>query len=478
LTGEQFFTCGRSFVNDTIPPCLFIINYYLGNQMAGNTYWDSVLDRLHEIERDWTPSPPPGGVITTAHRGMPGLSSGIITTTSQAANYIGGILYAMPGASAYRSAVRRAHNVAKAINESFPAAFGEIEKRLGGIKIDSIEDVLIKMLRDVAITLGGSTVIGAGIGGAVGSLAFGIGAAPGAGIGATAGFEMGNLILTFTGLKSIISFMKDAVPAALTCYDTGFSNAWGKKDDDAPYASWAYRDFAMGHVLFFMAILMGIVGYLMRGKGNLPILLGEIRASPKLGGKFADWIELNQDSLMRNPALQQGMRMSTGAASDEAPAVASQMQGPLRGQKPTNLIDPNAPISAAPATPAETLAKVNQGRAPYSELNAAVAEAQGYNNAINNLGHIGIEAPGKASVQGPDFITLDPAGEGTINVWDAKYRGPNATSWPTTIPDSKMASWASQISDAVNNMPAGTAKDMALDALQNGRVVPQVFKWP
>jgi hypothetical protein len=374
----------------------------------------------------------------------------------------------------------RVVHVTDAINSSFPAAFAEIETRLGGIKIDTIKDVLRSMLKDVALILGGSTVLGSGVGAAVGSLAFGVGAVPGAAIGATAGFEMGNLILTFTGLKSIATFMAGAVPAAIRCYGDGFREAWGEPDGKATWAHIAYKDFAKGHVLFVMAILMGIVGYLTRGKGNFPILMGEIRASAKLGPKFADWIELNQGSLMRNPALQQGMRMSAGAASDEAPAVAPQIQGPIRGQQLPNAIDPDAPISAAPATPAETLAKVNKGRAPFSELNAAVAEAQGYKYATETLGQDAISGPGKASVQGPDFLTLGKTRDGlpAINVWDAKYRGPNNPYYPNSIPQNQLDSWLPDITDAVNNMAPGEAKDAALDALQNGRIQGQIFKWP
>jgi|GEM_PF-5641601 len=449
--------------------------------MAGYTYWDSVVDRLHEIERTWGSPPPRGGVTTTAHQG-PGLFSGIVTTTTrETGQWIGGILHAMPGASAYRSTVRRVNNVINAINESFPAAFGEIERQLGGIKISAIEELLESMLKDVAIILGGSTALGTAIGAGVGAFAgVGIGAIPGAAVGSAAGAELGSFILTMTGLKSILSFMLGAVPAAMAKYGDGFSKAWGKRDDEAPFASWAYRDFAMGHVLFVMALLAGIVGYLTRGKGKFPILLGEIRASQRLGPKFADWLELNKDSLIRNPMLQQGIKASAGAASDEASVLPSQIPGPIRGQTPTNVVNPNAPISAAPATPAETLAKVNRGRAPYSELNAAVGEAQGYKYATEDLGEIGIQAPGKASAQGPDFITLaeDDEGNSVINVWDAKYRGPNSSYFPNSIPQSKLDSWLPDVTNAVNNMPAGAAKDSALDALQNGRINGTVFKWP
>ena len=137
-----------------------------------------------------------------------------------------------------------------------------------------------------------------------------------------------------------------------------------------------------------------------------------------------------------------------------------------------------ATVTSDSAANAELLAKVNGGRAPYSELNAAIGELQGYNQATNELGQIGIQAPGNASLQGPDFVTLDTAGDGTINVWDAKYRGPNASYYPSSIPDNTLANWMPQVTDSVNNMPAGPLQDLALDALQNGRVAGRIFKWP
>ncbi|WP_426212032.1 RHS repeat-associated core domain-containing protein [Massilia sp. TWP1-3-3] len=127
----------------------------------------------------------------------------------------------------------------------------------------------------------------------------------------------------------------------------------------------------------------------------------------------------------------------------------------------------------------QVIAKVNSGRSPYSELNGAIGEFQGYDKATNGLGHVGIQAPGKTSVPGrADYVTLDTAGDGTIHVWDAKYRAPNNSSYPKSIPAEKLDKWMPQVENSVRNMPPGPAKDMAIDALNNGRVVGKVFKWP
>ncbi|MEX5596210.1 VENN motif pre-toxin domain-containing protein, partial [Pseudomonas orientalis] len=123
----------------------------------------------------------------------------------------------------------------------------------------------------------------------------------------------------------------------------------------------------------------------------------------------------------------------------------------------------------------EVLAKVNSGRSPYSELNGAIGEARGWNQAIES-GQTPISGPGKASLPGADYITYDPLSRSVI-VWDAKYRAPGG-SYPTSLPDSKLQAWQSEIINSVKNMPEGSAKAAAESALKAGRVEGRIFKWP
>ncbi|WP_420066286.1 hemagglutinin repeat-containing protein [Pseudomonas amygdali] len=123
----------------------------------------------------------------------------------------------------------------------------------------------------------------------------------------------------------------------------------------------------------------------------------------------------------------------------------------------------------------EVLAKVNNGRSPYSELNGAVGEARGWSQAIES-GQTPISGPGKASLPGADYITYDPSSRSVI-VWDAKYRAPGG-SYPTSLPDSKLQAWQSEIINSVKNMPEGSAKAAAESALKAGRVEGRIFKWP
>jgi hypothetical protein len=424
--------------------------------MASDIY-DRLYGELRNAERKWSDAVSnrfgSGGILTTTGGGN-GLTSGLVSVFGGSGRP-SGVIRALAG----NENVQRLNNVLNAINESFPAAFSEITKKLRGVSIDAIKPILRDMLTDVALYLGGSTVLGAGIGGGIGSLGFGVGAVPGAMVGGWLGFEIGNIIMALTGLKSVVVFMKDAVPAAVKCYGIGFKNAWGEDPTDtAPWKHSASRDIAMGHILFMMALLMGIVAYLTRGNGNFGKLLAEVRASPKLGPKMAEWLEANQADLLRNPELQpKAIAGSGGSAGDAAPPPSSSISPPTRGQNP------------------ETLAKVNKGKAPYSELNASVAEINGYQRALDR-GEIGIMAPGKASAPGVDYATFDPVA-GEVIISDAKYRGPGGT-YPTSIPDAKLADWTDQVKDVVSGWADSPQKTQILNALDNGRVRGEIFPWP
>lgn len=61
----------------------------------------------------------------------------------------------------------------------------------------------------------------------------------------------------------------------------------------------------------------------------------------------------------------------------------------------------------------EVLAKVNNGRSPYSELYGAIGEARGWNQAIE-AGQTPISGLGKASLPSADYIRYDPSGTPSI----------------------------------------------------------------
>jgi hypothetical protein len=139
------------------------------------------------------------------------------------------------------------------------------------------------------------------------------------------------------------------------------------------------------------------------------------------------------------------------------------------GASPTTT-EGGAPVGS----PHEVLAKANNGRAPFSELNASIAELNGYQEALDE-GQIGIVKPGKASAPGVDYATFD-LDDGIVYIYDAKYRGPGGK-YPTSIPPKKLESWTNGLKMEVSTWPDGQKKSLILDAIQNGKFLPRIFKW-
>lgn len=213
----------------------------------------------------------------------------------------------------------RAANVRRALDESEAIALRGLEAKLGNIELGSIWHLLRSVCHDIALYLGGGALAGAALGGGLGAFAFGAGAVPGAIAGTAIGVKIGGILLSMLGLKSIVEQMLENIPAIAHAYQDGVMSAWGRMPDtsansfDAPhYGSdfqlpstyHAARAFGRGHELLIIALLTGIVSYLTRGKGQFPALLAEMRASARLGPKFADWVQHNADKLTRHPLLQ------------------------------------------------------------------------------------------------------------------------------------------------------------------------------
>jgi hypothetical protein len=77
------------------------------------------------------------------------------------------------------------------------------------------------------------------------------------------------------------------------------------------------------------AILTALMAYLSRGKDNKAVALQEIRQSPRLGPKVAQWVEENEQKLARHPALQSRRSTAAGAAAGEPGPTP-----PKRGRQP------------------------------------------------------------------------------------------------------------------------------------------------
>ncbi len=113
--------------------------------------------------------------------------------------------------------------------------------------------------------------------------------------------------------------------------------------------------------------------------------------------------------------------------------------------------------------------------APVNHLNRAMTEELGWQSAANQ-GQIGVMGPGKLTALGPDYITFDPSTMELV-VWDAEYS--SCGRFPSgQIPASKMSSWSSFISDAVNNYTGPNAAAAVKQALANGEIRGDYFTYP
>lgn len=235
----------------------------------------------------------------------------------------------------------RVERVRMAIADSAELARQIIVNRLSGISLSAIWPILIETCQDIALYYGGSVVAGAAIGAAGGAFFGGVGALPGAAAGATIGAQVGGWVMSLLGLKSLVEGMASAILEALHFYESGFREAWGPEPRDRQAATQVFGgavhgdvrgaafQFANGHVVMITAILTALMAYLSRGKGNKAVVLQEIRQSPRLGPKVAQWVEENEQKLADHPALQS--RRSTGES-----AVAGE-PGPTptrRGRQP------------------------------------------------------------------------------------------------------------------------------------------------
>ena len=156
-------------------------------------------------------------------------------------------------------------------------------------------------------------------------------------------------------------------------------------------------------------------------------------------------------------------------------AVGEQMpDGRIAGEGP----------GAAPATAGALAPSSGTGRAAQIEvlagskpehMNASIAEIHGYDNMLDR-GYQGIRAPGKTTARGADSIAFDPTTR-EIVVQDAKYRGPEGR-YPNKIPEKKLVRWRPDIRKGIEALPDGPLKDAARRAFEEGKIRPEVFKWP
>ena len=248
----------------------------------------------------------------SAHDGWNGFTRRVSNGATQAYGYVGG---------------HRIDNVRHAMALSVPIMQMNISRKWASININEILPVLLKLLQEVVMIVGGSVTIGAALGGAVGSLAFGAGAVPGAAIGAGVGLQVGNLIMAALGLYAITGYFSAGIGPCLSTIFEGLCTAWQAEDglknpglDPAGGSAAmiqerkerAARQLAQGQEQLVLLLLTAIVTYLTRGQmkaGVVNSLESIATRSAKLRSEisnkpFAVWLTKNEKLLLEHPELQ------------------------------------------------------------------------------------------------------------------------------------------------------------------------------
>ena len=176
--------------------------------------------------------------------------------------------------------------------------------------VNDIVEVLRQCLVVMLTTTGGGALIGGIAGGAGGA---GVGAIPGVVVGAGAGAQVGEWILIAMGLKALAEYVVKDMPGIARDYWAGIRQAWlAANPPPLPQQPvrvnqlalhHAAEKIARAHVAVFVLLLMGIVAYLAKGRGNMADLAGSARSS-KAGPKFAEWMVRNESRLKTEPRLQ------------------------------------------------------------------------------------------------------------------------------------------------------------------------------
>lgn len=218
-------------------------------------------------------------------------------------------------------------HVRHAMNLSYPIIRMDLTRKWASIDIAEILPVLLKLVQEVVMIVGGSVMVGAAVGGALGSLAFGAGALPGAAIGGGIGLQVGNLILAALGLYTVAGYFSGNLGPCLATVSEGLTTAWHAEeglispglDPSGGSAAMiqerterAARQLASGQEKLVMLLLMAIVTYLTRGQlrsGVIGSLDSVAARSAKLQAEitnkeFASWLAKNEQKLLSQPELQ------------------------------------------------------------------------------------------------------------------------------------------------------------------------------
>lgn len=366
--------------------------------------------------------------------------------------------------------VTRVERVRSALNQSGPVAEGIIATRLAGIDFSMVWNILVEACKDIALYYGGSVVAGTAVGGVAGFFAGGVGAVPGAMAGAAAGSQVGLWVLALLGLKSLAEYMVNALPQAMQYYEKGFRQAWGAPPQGnrpnavgtpptAANVHQAAMDFGNGHVIVITAMLMALVAYLTRGRGNKGAILQEIRQSPRLGPKVANWVQANEGRLLNHPTLNPNARGGTGpqrATSSAAPQSPSQLSG-----KPTT--KPPAP-APAPSPAANSIR--NASTAEKGVFGEAKADAHMMGGGFQKMNGAPVKVGDAPRGTGIDGVWRNTSPPPDYVITEAKY----GTSRLSTLKDGTKQMSDKWVQNRLKNAVGPREANRIREAMAEGRV--------
>ncbi len=236
----------------------------------------------------------------------------------------------------------RADCLQLAIRRSEELAEGQIVRDFHDLNPAEVINDILAMLRQCLIVMVTSTGGGALIGGIAGGIGgVGVGAIPGGAVGAAAGAQVGEWILIVMGLKALTEYIVQNMPAIGRNYADGLRQAWlaasppPLPQQAVPVDTFALQNaaatLARGHVAMFVLLLMGIVAYLARGRGNIGELADNVRNS-KLGTRFAEWMVRNEGKLKAEPRLRPSEVAPTNSSAATPERASRPTQTKIRAQ--------------------------------------------------------------------------------------------------------------------------------------------------
>jgi hypothetical protein len=268
-----------------------------------------------------------------------------------------------------------------------------IAEEIGQAAHEVITAVVPALLFGLGI-IGVTTGFGVAAGAALGSLGGGIGVVPGAVFGANVGFESGMAFLDALGLGFLFVYISDKLPQVVGLFRDGVKRAWEAPDSlyglEEMAINAAARDMARAVAVLFSLILQAIVAFMIAKSGQsgaerLPELIGKLRSS-KMGEGFALWVERNYQSLIQDPNLRPGRKLSNGGgggfATDLEEIRLSSAQGRMAGGRRAETTSgaedasglPTKPPSPATALPEAPPAAPKRAVGDFSNLKGATAK--------------------------------------------------------------------------------------------------------